>query len=163
MRASASTSGSYITTLWNPTTITVTKKTTADGYTWGYGTSSNGYTGWIVVDNNWTQLISSTVDSTSPTISEVKVYEVSSSGYTVSCKVEDNVGVTKVAFPTWTTNNGQDDIFADWGNTMLGTINNGIATYRVNTSDHNNENGCTYLTHIYAYDAAGNTASVPLT
>ena len=66
MRSSASTSGSIVTTLFPPTTITVTKKTTANGYTWGYGTSSNGKTGWIVVDNSWTQLVSS---STSATVS----------------------------------------------------------------------------------------------
>ncbi len=61
MRSSASTNGGYVTTLWSPTEINVTKKTSADGYTWGYGTSSTGYTGWIVVDNSWTTLVSSTV------------------------------------------------------------------------------------------------------
>lgn len=160
MRASATTSGSLITTLQAGAIVIVTRKTTANGYTWGYGTSNTGYTGWIVVDNGWTTLTSSTVDSTAPTISNVQVYDVSSSGYTVSCSVSDNVGVTKVAFPTWTTNNGQDDLFSDWGNTALGTISNGTATYRVNTSQHNNETGCTYITHIYAYDAAGNTGHV---
>ncbi len=66
MRDSASTSGALVTTLWNPTTVTVTKKQSADGYTWGYGTSSDGYTGWIVVDNNWTTLTSSSADTPAP-------------------------------------------------------------------------------------------------
>ena len=64
MRASASTGGRYITTLWPDTTVAVTQKANANGYTWGYGTSSNGYTGWIVVDNNWTKLVSSPIAHT---------------------------------------------------------------------------------------------------
>ena len=39
-----------------PASVTVTRKVTADGYTWGYGTASSGETGWIVVDNGWTIL-----------------------------------------------------------------------------------------------------------
>ena len=66
MRASASTSGTYITTLWPGDTVKVTQKTSADGYTWGYGTSSNGYTGWIVVDNHWTEVVNSTIHTHSP-------------------------------------------------------------------------------------------------
>ncbi len=58
MRSGASTSANLVTTLRNPTTITVERKESADGYTWGYGTSSDGHTGWIVVDNNWTTLLS---------------------------------------------------------------------------------------------------------
>ena len=167
MRNSATSSGNYITTLWPDTTIKVTQKASADGYTWGYGTSSNGYTGWIVVDNNWTTLVSATadttspsVDSTAPTITDVRVTDVSATGYTVSCNVSDDVGVTKVSFPTWTLNNDQDDLFSNWPDTATGTVSNGTATYRVNTSDHNNESGCTYRTHIYAFDAAGNIGHV---
>lgn len=58
MRSGAGTGYGIVTTLYSPTTITVTRKATANGYTWGYGTSSNGCTGWIVVDNNWTGLVS---------------------------------------------------------------------------------------------------------
>ena len=161
MRSSASTSGTYITTLWPDTTIKVTQKTSADGYTWGYGTSSNGYTGWVVVDNNWTAMVSSTAhtvpDTQAPTITDVQVYDITPSGYTVSCAVSDNVGVTKVAFPTWTLANDQDDLFNSWETTAVGSLNNGTATYRVETSKHNNETNCDYVTDIYAFDAAGNS------
>ncbi len=89
-------------------------------------------------------------DTQKPTISNVKVSDVSSSGYTVTCTVSDNAGVTRVAFPTWTTSNGQDDLM--WKD---GTTSGNTATFRVNTSDHKNEIG-EYVTDIYAYDAAGN-------
>ncbi|MBD5504234.1 MAG: hypothetical protein HDR09_11020 [Lachnospiraceae bacterium] len=93
------------------------------------------------------------VDRTAPTISDIKIIDQTNAGYTVQCKVTDNVGVSKVQFPTWTEKNGQDDII--WGE---GTKNGDIYSYRVNISDHNNEYGI-YHTHIYAYDAMGNQRS----
>lgn len=64
MRSTAGTGGNIITTLRSPTRISVTQKVNSDGYTWGYGTSTNGYTGWVVVDNSWTTLISSPQQAT---------------------------------------------------------------------------------------------------
>lgn len=100
------------------------------------------------------------IDKTAPVISNVRVTDVDSTGYTVLCDVTDNAGVARVAFPTWTGANGQDDIAQDWydscavfqpsyGNTYV---------FRVNSAAHNNEYGL-YTTHIYAYDAAGNSIS----
>jgi hypothetical protein len=95
-------------------------------------------------------------DETPPTISNVKVSDISADGYTVTCNVSDNIGVAKVEFPTWTPdNNGQDDLI--W---HQGTINGNTASYRVKISEHNNETKCTYVTHIYAWDAAGNVSNV---
>ncbi len=91
-------------------------------------------------------------DTTAPTISDVTVTDVSPTGYTVTCRVSDNTGIAEVRFPTWTLD-AQDDLANPW---PLGTLSNGTATFRVNISDHNGENGCTYRTHIYAYDLAGN-------
>lgn len=91
-------------------------------------------------------------DTQKPTISNVKITNITSSGYTVTCTVKDNIGVTRVTFPTWTEHNGQDDLL--WKN---GTINGNTVTFNVRASDHNNESGY-YATHIYAYDAAGNEA-----
>lgn len=90
------------------------------------------------------------VDRTAPTISDIKITDQTSTGYTVQCSVTDNVGVSKVQFPTWTEKNWQDDII--WSE---GTKNGDIYSYRVNIGDHNNEYGI-YHTHIYAYDAMGN-------
>ena len=92
-------------------------------------------------------------DIESPSISNVNITNVSLNGYTVSCNVYDNVGVTQVSFPTWTANNGQDDLI--W---HTGIISGSTAYFNVNISDHNYETG-TYITHIYAYDSAGNSTN----
>lgn len=92
-------------------------------------------------------------DTTAPTISNIQVSNITPSGYTVTCNVSDNVGVTRVSFLAWTEENWQDDMIGHdaslFGNT---------ASFTVNVSDHNNENGCTYYMFIYAYDAVGNRA-----
>ena len=96
-------------------------------------------------------------DTTNPTIEDVYVRDVSANGYTVHCIVRDDQELGYVRFPTWTPNNGQDDIV--WGS--AGDIAGGgwELKYRVNISEHNNEVNCWYITHIYCYDAAGNVTS----
>lgn len=99
-------------------------------------------------------------DDEKPVIKNVRVSNVSSTGYTVSCEVTDNIGVDRVQFPTWTEKNGQDDIQSNWGSSSAarGTKLGNTYTYRVNISDHNYERG-KYSTHIYAYDKSGNFAA----
>ena len=99
------------------------------------------------------------VDAQSPVISNVRITDLSSSGYTVVCDISDNGRIAKVAFPTWTVENDQDDIFDDWGNTALGDISNGTVSYRVNVSQHNGDVNCYYRTHIYAWDDCGNSSN----
>ena len=106
--------------------------------------------------NNSGARVNIIADTAAPTINDVKVSNVSGRGYTVTCKVSDNVGVTKVTMPTWTVKNGQDDLV--W---HTATISGNTATFCVSIGDHNLESG-DYLTHIYAYDAAGNSSAVPL-
>lgn len=89
-------------------------------------------------------------DHEAPAISDIKISDVNQAGYKVTCTVTDNVGVKSVKMPTWTDANGQDDI--KWHEA---TINGNTATFTVKTSDHKNEFGF-YITHIYAYDEAGN-------
>lgn len=103
--------------------------------------------------NNSGARVNIIADTAAPTISDVKVSNVSGRGYTVTCKVSDNVGVTKVTMPTWTVKNGQDDLV--W---HTAAISGNTATFHVGIGDHNLESG-DYLTHIYAYDAAGNSSS----
>lgn len=95
-------------------------------------------------------------DTQAPIISNIQVTNISSTGYTVSCTVTDNVGVASVTFPTWTEANGQDDLASTWPGPT--SVNGSTYTYRVNISDHNNEKGV-YFTHIWASDAAGNNSS----
>lgn len=100
-------------------------------------------------------------DDQKPVITDVCVRDISETGYTVHCTATDNYKISKVQFPTWTLENGQDDIAADWGSSSKcrGMANGSSYTFRVNISDHNNETG-TYRTHIYAYDKAGNYVSI---
>lgn len=101
------------------------------------------------------------VDTEAPVISNVKVSNITTEGYDVSCTVTDNVGVNRVMFPTWTVLNDQDDMIKDWGSDpkTRGTQSGDTWTFHVNIADHNNERGA-YLTHIYAFDDAGNHSAV---
>ena len=96
-------------------------------------------------------------DTKGPEISDCTVSNITTDGYTVTCKVIDESGVDRVQFPTWTEYNGQDDLSGDWStnSAFSGTRNGDVFSYRVKTSDHNNEKGV-YITHIYAYDKYGN-------
>ena len=100
-------------------------------------------------------------DKEMPVISNVTITNITSQGYTVICKVTDNWGVSKVAFPTWTVYNDQDDLADDFMNTQKGTKSGDTYTFRVKASDHSYEGG-QYVTHIYAVDKGGNTVSLPL-
>jgi len=90
-------------------------------------------------------------DVIAPIVSNV-VAKRNSSGYLVTCNVSDNVGVTSVTFPSWTINNGQDDLI--WREGSLSSDRK-TASFQVNISEHNNELG-EYVTDIYVYDATGN-------
>ena len=110
----------------------------------------------ITTDNNAGLLAQSgtivniLADTEKPVVSNVQVSNITADGYDVTCKVSDNGGIKKVEFPTWTKENGQDDL--KW---HLGTVSNGVATYHVKRSDHNNEFGV-YCTDVYAFDYADN-------
>ena len=97
-------------------------------------------------------------DTIQPTISNVEVKDLSASGYTVTCNIEDNVEISRVRFATWTEENEQDDIV--WKDE---TLSGSTISYKVDISEHNNENNCIYFTHIYAYDLAGNSTGYPVT
>lgn len=100
-------------------------------------------------------------DKEAPVISEVRISDLSSEGYTVACTVTDNVGVERVTFPTWTVAGGQDDILkgGELNDGYLGVHDGDTWSFRVDSSDHNGEAG-QYITHIYAWDAAGNKSSI---
>ncbi len=89
-------------------------------------------------------------DTTPPYLTNAVISNVSGSGYDVSCFVRDVGGVSKVLFPTWTEKNGQDDII--W---YEGEYYGSRYICHVDIKDHKKEQG-SYVTHIYAYDNAGN-------
>jgi hypothetical protein len=94
-------------------------------------------------------------------ISEAKITNITAAGYTVTCKVTDNWGLSRVSFPTWTLLNNQDDLAEDFMNTQQGTKNGDYYTFQVKASAHNNEGGM-YVTHIYAIDKGGNRVQLAL-
>ena len=102
-----------------------------------------------------------------PTISNVKVSAKSSAGgyYIVTGDVRAEGGIARIQCPTWTTYNGQDDIFSNWWSNSAASAavsdkggGNYSFSYTVYTKDHNYEKG-DYATHVYVYDKCGNEAS----
>lgn len=92
-------------------------------------------------------------DIKKPTISDVKIINITEDSYTVTCKVSDNVKVASVFFPTWPSiGNSTDPIWHQ------GSINGDTASCVIKKSDHENKTG-TYISHIYVYDEAGNEAA----
>ena len=96
------------------------------------------------------------VDRTPPIISDVEIVDISSTGYTVKCKVTDPE-ISRVQFPTWYENNNPFNSDFSWETSpsYSGKLENGKYVFRVNTSDYNNQIG-KYHTHIYAWDKYGN-------
>ena len=92
-----------------------------------------------------------------PVISNAKITNVSRSGYTVTCTVTDDNAVDRVLMPTWSENNGQDDLIWYTANRSGNTY-----TIEVKTSNHKNDSG-KYHTDIYAYDSEGKVSKVELT
>lgn len=103
-------------------------------------------------------------DTNSPVISNIQVYDVTKDGYWVSCYVTDDRGVDRVQFPTWTVAGGQDDLAKNWttNRAVSGDIWGDYVSFYVSAGAHRYEGG-EYITHIYAFDSAGNkaTAVVP--
>lgn len=82
------------------------------------------------------------------TISNCVVKNKKIKGYTVECVLP--TGTKYVKFPTWSQQNGQDDIV--W---HQGVVNGGKGSITIDVSDHGNCGG-DYVTHIYAYDKNNN-------
>lgn len=99
-----------------------------------------------------------------PKISEVRISDKSSSGYTVVCKVTTNDprGIVRVQFPSWSEERGQGDLASDWptNGKYKSTKNGDYYSFRVKASNYYNAQGL-YITHIYAFDKGGQVAGVP--
>lgn len=93
-----------------------------------------------------------TTDTAKPTVSNIKISDVTRGCYTVTATATDNIGVKEVNFATWTSKNGQDDL--KW--TTGVNLGNNKWQCRILASDHNMEGG-EYITHVYASDATGNS------
>lgn len=93
------------------------------------------------------------VDRTNPYCSSVEIKNVTDVSYDVLIHgvADAHSGISKVRVPTWTDNNGEDDL--KWYDAQ--NLGNGEWKYTVNTNQHNNEKG-KYISHIYIYDNVGN-------
>lgn len=89
-------------------------------------------------------------DAESPEISNVKV-TMDVDKYIVECDVTDNVGVDRVRFPSWPSYKSSDG--CTWYEPT--SVNGNHYTFVLRTEEFNYYSG-RYLTHIYAYDSAGN-------
>lgn len=90
--------------------------------------------------------------------------ELTAQGYSVICKVQDNDVIDRVQFAVWTDANGQDDLNPSWVQSpdCAGTkIGEDLWRFDVRTADHNEQTG-TYQTHVYAWDASGNSGMLAL-
>jgi hypothetical protein len=98
--------------------------------------------------------LASSTDSEPPVISNIKLEETNSSGYTISCTITDNNLINKVYFETKAGNEttAVTDVFGT--NINSSSVN---AQITVKTSDHNKSMG-PYTTRIYATDVQGNVA-----
>lgn len=96
----------------------------------------------------WEFTVVNTLKFTYPTVAYLSsgFYDITIDG------VPSNV--TTVRFPTWTERNGQDDLENPWieGERLTSTS----WRIRIPYYKHNNETGA-YNTHIYSYDAYGNS------
>ncbi|MDE5757024.1 MAG: peptidoglycan DD-metalloendopeptidase family protein [Allobaculum sp.] len=108
--------------------------------------------------NRVKSLYSTPLDTQAPVISDIQIVK-DKTGYTVTCRVDDESGIEKVIFPTWTLYGDQDDLDPNWltSSIYLGKLEGNKASFRVNISAHNNELGI-YATDIYAFDKYGNAA-----
>ncbi|MBQ5994509.1 MAG: S-layer homology domain-containing protein [Clostridia bacterium] len=112
---------------------------------------------WPIVKEGWTfygVIRPNFIDKDKPVISDVKVTKIESTGYTISFKATDNSFVKKVSCPTWTSKNGQDDLF--WNEKVTNSKSDYICS--VNIANHKFETG-DYKTDIYVYDSNGNVTA----
>lgn len=106
--------------------------------------------------SNFTNSIYGSDDSNVPVISNVTLDRLDEKGYTVSCKVEDDIAVTSVYFAVYPKKDGKDA--AKW---YQQTPVDGKASHTVDVSEFSGKSG-EYCTFIYAFDEAGNYAYVEL-
>jgi RHS repeat-associated protein len=146
-------------TIWSsPTSVS------GDTYTYHVNRSEHKneygkYNTHVYVDDNAgnTKVVGLTANLVNTPIAlTAEIKNADSNGYDVVATVTSVPGGFKnIDFPTWTENNGQDDII--WGKPI--SISGNTYTYHVNRSDHKNEYG-KYNTHVYLYDNSGKCAAV---
>lgn len=103
-----------------------------------------------------TKTVTITTENEVPVITDAQIIEKSDgTGYTVKCKVNDNIGISRVLFPTWCADSTGEQLWYE------GTVDGEQAYVEVEFADFDNAQGV-YATHIYAYDVNNNVSAYPL-
>ncbi len=102
------------------------------------------------VFSNSKKVVSSGSDKGNPIVKDIKISGGSSDSYTISCTVDDDMGIAAVYFPTWTNTDWQDDII--W---VQATVSGRTASATIKRSDFGNAYD-KYISHIYVHDSSGN-------
>ncbi len=85
-----------------------------------------------------------------PTAKELKVTPVSDTSFKIELKGVTETSVSKILFPVWTSNKGQDDLRWYEGK----RDSEGTYSFVVSNAKHNNESG-QYIVHAYAETFSG--------
>ncbi len=148
----------------NKTEWSIVNQESKDGFKkWVHGHLLGFYDRLVLLNSNLTKPaapVTPPADTSAPTIARCTTVANNATSFYAYAYATDNVGVTTVKFPTWTSKNDQDDLIWHVGTSGNWTVSGQTYNWRylINTSDHKNEKG-TYIVHIYAYDAAGNQTS----
>lgn len=91
-------------------------------------------------------------DMSGPVVSDIKVSDMSITGYTITCNVSDVSGVSNVKFLVYHSSQTVfDALYYD------ATLENGVATATIPIEELGGDFG-TYINRIYAYDSYGNSS-----
>ena len=95
------------------------------------------------------------IDRTAPVVVSAEITSYDKDGYYVTATATDNVGVTEIKFPSWSSGSSEEDIVWYDGSPVV----NGTSTCRINVKDMKPGNGA-FTTDIRAYDADGNVSGI---
>ena len=90
-------------------------------------------------------------DKEKPVVVSASITSFDRDGYTVTATAKDNIGVTKIKFPSWSSSCSEADIKWYTGTSVV----NGTSTCRINVKDMKAGDG-RFWTDVRAYDAEGN-------
>ena len=119
----------------------------------------DSYSYWGVLRPQWN---TAPADTTPPVVSNQAIADTSttsSRGFTATCLVSDNVGVTAVQLGVWNNTNTDID-HAHWYDATIYRGSPDSARVNVPLSDFGNADG-TYYANFWVYDAAGNNICIP--
>ncbi|WP_423055596.1 GBS Bsp-like repeat-containing protein [Acetobacterium carbinolicum] len=105
---------------------------------------------------NANPVVATPADTTSPVISKIWIGDQAGTGRMMYIEASDNVGISRIWCPTWAP--GETEYFSKDASPQAGS--NTVWMCAMMADDHGMKQGA-YLTHVYAFDAAGNKMGIP--